>query len=150
MKKKLLLVTMLLLLCAAFVSAQSADALTRMIESNESTVGDTAYFLAVYRGSVSENATAAEAVSALQKEGICNDNVSADDILTYKVFSGLIMRTFNVKGGLMYSLTKADRYAFRELQALGFVSSGADPMAVVSGYEALAVINDCMTELGGE
>lgn len=150
MKKRILVIATLLLLCAAVVSAQSADALTRMIESDQATVGDTAYFLAVYKGSVSENATAADAVRALQNDGVCSDKLSADSVLTYQVFSGLLMRIFDVKGGLMYSLTKSDRYAFRELQALGFISAGADPTNVVSGYEALAVINDCMSALGGE
>lgn len=150
MKKRILVIATLLLLCAAVVSAQSADVLTRMIESDQSTVGDTAYFLAVYRGSVSENATAAEAVRALQSEGVCAEDLTADGILTYRVFSGLIMRAFDVKGGFMYSLTKSDRYAFRELQAKGFISAGVDPLDVISGYEALAVINDCLSAFGGE
>lgn len=150
MKKKILVIALLLVVFAAAVSAQSADALTRLIEADKATVGDIAYFLAVYRGSVSENATATDAIRALQEENICSNSVSADNVLTYKVFAGMLMRTWNVRGGLMYTLTKSDRYALRDLQAKGFISSGADPVAAVSGYEALAVINDCMTELGGE
>ncbi len=150
MKKRFLVMTALILLCAAVVSAQSADALTKMIEADESTVGETAYFLAVYLGSVPESASEADAIRALQDAEICKAGVNADDSLTYKDFAGLIMRTWNVKGGLMYSITKADRYALRELQAMGLISAGADPQAIVSGYDALATINDCMTLLGGK
>lgn len=150
MKKRFLVMAALILLCVAVVSAQSADALSKMIEADQVTVGDVSYFLAVYLDAVPESASGADAVRALQNADICSDDVGAFDVLTYKTFAGLLMRTWNVKGGLMYSITKADRYALRELQAAGFISAGADPQAVVSGYDALAVLNDCMTQLGGK
>lgn len=149
MKKRILLISLLLLLFAAAVSAQSADAVTKMIEADEATVGDTAYFLAVYLNAVPESSPASAALSALQDSGICLAGASADDVLTYKVFAGMLMRAWDVKGGLMYSLTGSDRYALRELQAQGFIPSSVDPMAAVTGYQTLAIFNDCMVKLGG-
>lgn len=149
MKKKILMISVLLLLFAAVVSAQSADAFTEMIEAEQTTVGDLGYFLAVYLDVVPESASASEATAALQGEGVVAAGVEAADPLTYKLFAGMLMRTWDVKGGLMYSLTGADRYALRDLQAMGFIPSAADPMAVVSGYQALATLNNCMTKLGG-
>lgn len=150
MKKKVPVLVTLLLFCVAFLSAQNADALTRMIETDQATVGQTAYFLAVYRDFVSENATEEESVAALQGQGICKADVKADELLTYKEFSGLLMKTFKIKGGLMYSLTKSDRYAFREMQVKGYIPASADPAAVISGYEILAVITDCLEDSGDE
>lgn len=149
MKKKILVFSVLLLLFAAVVSAQSADALTKMIEADQTTVGDVSYFLAVYLGAVPETSPVSAATSALQDEGIVANGVGADEILTYKTFAGMIMRTWDVKGGFMYSITGADRYALRELQAKGLIAASADPMDVVSGYQALAILNDSMTKLGG-
>lgn len=149
MKKKILMISVLLLLFAAVVSAQSADAFTEMIDAKQVTVGDIGYFLAVYRGFVPESASASEATSALQNEGIVADSVEADTPLTYRLFAGMLMRTWDVKGGLMYTITGADRYALRELQAKGFIPSSVDPTAVVSGYQALATFNNCMTKLEG-
>lgn len=149
MKKRILLIALLLVVFAAAASAQSADALTKMIDAKNATVGETAYFLAVYLDAVPESCSEAAAVSALQDKGVCNDDLTADTFLTYRTFAGMLMRTWNVKGGLMYSLTKSDRYALRELQAMGIISSAVDPSAVVSGFDALAALNSCMTQLGG-
>lgn len=149
MKKKIFMVTLLLLFFVAIVSAQSADAVTKMIESKEATVGEAAYFLAVYLDAAPENSTEEAAVNALQASGVCNEGVAADTVLTYKTFAGMLMRTWDVKGGLMYSITKADRYALRDLQAKGFISASADPVSAVSGFDALAILNNCMTQLGG-
>lgn len=149
MKKKFLFVSVLLLLCAAVVSAQSADALTKMIEAKQTTVGEVGYFLAVYLGDVPETSTVSAAVSALQNKGVIAEEAAADDVLTYKTFAGMLMKTWNVKGGLMYTITGADRYALRDLQAKGFIPASTDPYDVVSGYQALAILNDCMTKLGG-
>lgn len=149
MKKRILLISMLLLLFAASVSAQSADAVTKMIEADEANVGDIAYFFAVYLEAVPESSPASAAFTALQNKGICRADAAADDVLTYKTFAGMLMRAWDVKGGLMYSLTGSDRYALRELQAQGFIPSSVDPMAAVSGYQTLAIFNDCMVKLGG-
>ena len=49
-----------------------------------------------------------------------------------------------MKGGLFYKLTKAPRYAFKELKALGFLDKEADPWKKISGQDAVNLFNVCV------
>ena len=58
------------------------------------------------------------------------------------------MKTWKIKGGLMYSITKANRYAFRELQYLGFIAATEYPNKKPSGLEMLNLLTKCMEYVG--
>ena len=45
----------------------------------------------------------------------------------------LVMQSFGFKGGLMYTLTKSSRYAYRELLYQGIIRGRTDPGMDVSG-----------------
>jgi len=45
----------------------------------------------------------------------------------------LIMQSGDLKGGLMYTLTKSPRYAYRELRYLNIIQGRTDPQMAVSG-----------------
>jgi len=53
----------------------------------------------------------------------------------------LLMRSFNARGGIMYSLTKSPRYAYRELAYLNVIQSRSDPSMFVSGEQLLYYVN---------
>jgi hypothetical protein len=45
----------------------------------------------------------------------------------------LLMGAFNIKGGIMYSVVKSPRYAYRELVYQGIIQGRSDPGLAVSG-----------------
>ncbi|MCL2763022.1 MAG: hypothetical protein FWD36_07455 [Treponema sp.] len=53
----------------------------------------------------------------------------------------LIMRAFNLKGGLFYSLFKTPHYAYRELVYQDVIQGRVDPEMAVSGDTLLFMVN---------
>ena len=77
---------------------------------------------------------------AVQKEWL-SKNLSSNDSARLDNISLLLMRSFNIKGGIMYTLTKNARYAYRELEYLNVIQNRSDPSAYVSGEQLLYYIS---------
>jgi hypothetical protein len=75
----------------------------------------------------------------LPKKAAANDAARLDGI------SLLLMRSFGIKGGIMYSLTKSPRYAYRELTYKNIIQGRADPAMNVSGGQLLFIINRALS-----
>ena len=134
MNKKISLL-ILVFLCFSFfsLSAQNADLVTEIIETEQVTFGQAAYLFAVYLDLISDESTEIDAVNALVDAGIMKQQKSLDGSISHAAFAGLCMKAWDIPGGLMYSITHSNRYAFRELQVLGLISNSVDPMAPISG-----------------
>ncbi|MCR4940353.1 MAG: hypothetical protein K5930_09655 [Treponemataceae bacterium] len=123
--------------------AQSPDELSRMIETEEATVGQVGYFLAVYLELVPDVANGRASLDALETAGYGSYR-NADAPITLSQLAGLCMKVWKMEGGLMYSLFGSNHYAFREFQSKGYLSFSDDPMAHLSGYKALNLIYKCL------
>jgi len=96
-----------------------------------------------------------------EKDVIDNDNI--EDVFSYLskwlpegaepmenaklgVLSLVIMRSFNLRGGIMYTITgkKNPRYAYRELVYKGIITGRSDPDMYVSGELLLYYINNIL------
>lgn len=146
--KKLLVVAFAFLFFAVCASAQSSESVSKMLETPAISVGQAAYFMAAYTTDDS-SFSEAEALEFCVSTGLCKEISDADRTITLSEFAGLCMRTFDLKGGLLYTLTKSDHYAFRELQAKGVIARLADPSATLSGSNALMIITECLAALEG-
>jgi hypothetical protein len=62
----------------------------------------------------------------------------------------LIMGAFGIKGGIMYSVTKSPRYAYRELVHQGIIQGRSDPGLAVSGDLLLFMIGKVLDGIEGE
>lgn len=147
--RRLFLVLFLTIAAGSFSFAQSADKVTQILETDEITYGQLGYLSACQLSLVDDSTSFVEAFTALQNAGYVGKNVSAGDKVTYKGLSGICSKTFGIRESLMYRLTSADRYAFKQLQSLGALPSTADPGRTVSGYDAMGVISECI-ELAGQ
>ena len=147
--KKLAVALVLVALVSATAFSQSADIITQLLETNETTYGQAAYLAAVYKESVSETATEQDALQAMVDAGYIDASKSADSVIPLKDLAKLCARVTGIRGGLFYSLTHAPRYAYRELKAKGIVPQSSDPSQKVSGRDALAVLNGCIKLAGG-
>jgi hypothetical protein len=67
--------------------------------------------------------------------------VQAGDAARLDGISLLLMCSFNVKGGLMYSITKSPHFAYNELIYKDVIQGAADPSMTVSGEQLLFMIN---------
>ena len=77
---------------------------------------------------------------ALQQDWL-SKKLSPNDSAQLNNISLLLMRSFNIKGGIMYTLTKSPRYAYRELVYLNVIQNRSDPSVFVSGEQLLYYIN---------
>jgi hypothetical protein len=77
----------------------------------------------------------------LPKKAAANDEARLDAI------SLLIMGSFNIKGGLFYSINKNSHYAYRELVYKNIIQGKSDPGMKLSG-ERLLLITGRVLSLG--
>jgi hypothetical protein len=64
--------------------------------------------------------------------------------------SFLVMRAFDLPGGLLYRLFPGPRYACRELAYRGLLQDQIDPSRKVSGFALLVLIGRLLDETGDE
>jgi len=77
---------------------------------------------------------------AVQKDWLPK-KLSSNDSAQLNYISLLLMRSFNIKGGIMYTLTKSPHYAYRELLYLNVIQNRSDPSVFVSGEQLLYYIS---------
>lgn len=141
--KKVFIALIIVLISLSGLFAQNPDEVSRMLETQEVTVGQVGYFLAVYLELVPDVANGRASLDALQTAGYGTFR-NVDAPISLSELAGLCMKVWKIEGGLMYSLFKSNHYAFREFQSKGYISFSEDPMSHVSGYRALNLIYKCL------
>ena len=143
----------ILLTAAGFcLSAQSAQKITDLLSIDKATYGNASWLIAVQTGLIQDDGSESQAFEALiendyitQKPSSTAETLipSVDDEITIKDYALLCTKTFNIKGGLLYRLTKSPRYAVRELKAMKIISNDADPNVIASGKQLIHILNGC-------
>ena len=82
---------------------------------------------------------------AVQKEWLPK-NAAAGVPARLDNISLLLMQSFKIKGGIMYSITQSPHYAFRELAYLNVIQNRSDPSMSVSGEQLLYYVNRILAE----
>lgn len=127
-------------LCALFVTpafGQSIEFMDRVSSSPGIAYGDAAYLVLVATDNIAENAGTVRSLDLAKQNKWVNPSIAPEKPISLESYSYLLMRSFGIKGGLMYRLLPGPRYAFRELVALGVIQGDYDPADTVDG--ALAV-----------
>lgn len=145
MKKILTLLFALFLVLSAY--AQSADVITEILATEEVTFGQISYLTAVQMNIIDDEASYDDAVAALYEGGYIPFVEETDSPVPAVDLAYLYSRLWNIKGGLMYRITNgAPRYAFKQFQADGVISSDLDPSSFVSGAKALSIYTSCINK----
>ena len=145
MKKIISLVFALFLCLSAF--AQSADVITDILETEEITFGQVCYLTAVQMNIIDDSVSYEGAVTALYEHGYIPEIEDFDAPVPAVDLAYLYSKLWNIKGGLMYRLTKGSpRYAFRQFQADGIIGADVDPANYVSGEKALSIYTSCISK----
>lgn len=139
-----------ILLAGGLAFSQSADVITDLLESDKVSFGQVSYLAAVQMNLLDENDSYENAVKALVDNDIIPDLEEADTPIPLVDIAYIYSKLWDVKGGLMYRLTKGSpRYAFRQFQSDGIISSDADPAWLVSGAKALSIFTSCVNKYSG-
>ena len=147
MKKIISILFTFIFTFAAF--AQSADVITDILESDDATYGQVCYLIASQQQLILDGATYVHAVETLYENGQITELYSEDDAITAIDAAYLLSHMWNVKGGLMYRLTKgAPRYVFRQFQSDGIIAASVQPKDHISGSDILSMYTSCLRKYG--
>jgi len=106
------------------LSAQTASEIEALLGTSAVTYGQAARF--VLRASEAlKTSNTKEAFNFAVERSWLSKNVSPDSEARLDGISLLVMQSFGLKGGLLYSLFKSPHYAYRELAARGALRAGA-------------------------
>jgi hypothetical protein len=129
--------------------AQSNEKVDSLLVQIQARTDAVSYLVLTAGGKIAETTepeaayAAAVAAAALAPGRQASEPIRIDD------FCFLVMRTFSLKGGMMYTLFPGPRYAYRELVSLGIVNPGGGPNRTVPGDEVLMVLRRVMELKGG-
>lgn len=153
--KKNFLIYALLLCGAVCLSAQSADFLSEMLDTETVNIGQASYLCVVHAEPESDSLSYPDAmVHAMNMNLLPSSAVSAgkwnwDKKITLGRLCSMMAKTFGVKGGALFRASKGSpRYAFRQFQVDGVVSMTSDESASVSGEEMLNMYTRCVRIYG--
>jgi len=143
MRKKcflLLLAGALFLLSVSLLCAQSNETLDRFLEQEQAVYGYSAYMVLTAAGKLPEEASPKEAAAAVSRMGWSDKLSASDDLINLGEYSSLLMKVFDIRGGLMYTLFPGPRYAARELKYLQCIPGKAAPGRSISGTDAIQIL----------
>ncbi len=116
-----------------------------MLESDVINAADVAYFAATYIFPENEDISNEEAYELVEQKIGLSKLSSNNTTLTYADFTYMCSKIWNVKTSIMSKILGSPRYAFKDLQGLGYLPKGKTPSDYVSGFDALTIITHCIT-----
>ncbi|MDY4674218.1 MAG: hypothetical protein SO369_04400 [Treponema sp.] len=142
MKQKIFILTVFFVAMAVY--GQEASKVTEILDAPQLTTGQAAYIAACWFDPANETMDFHQATQFLVDQGMLKEGISSTDSIRLDELAGLCMKTWDIPGGLFYRLTKADRYAFKDLKALGYFSTNDDPSFTVAGFQGMSIMFKCM------
>lgn len=136
-----------LILSASFVHAQTAAEMEGLLDTEEITHIQAAWFtLASVLETPPPDQAAAFALA--QERGWLPANAEPGGPVKLRNLSLLLMKAFDLEGGLMYRLFPGPRYAYREMKARGFIEGRSYPGFAVSGERFLQILGNVLSHTG--
>lgn len=140
MKKHGIIAIAFLLFSVLWAPAQSNDVLDRILAEEQLTYASAAYLLLVATGKAPEETSSEQAVSLAEQEGFALEGFGPADRLSLGQYSFMLMRAFQLPGGIMYRIVPGPRYAVREMEYAGVIQGTAIPGMALSGNEAVRML----------
>jgi len=131
---------------AAPAFTQTAAEIEKLLETQAVNYEQAAWLVLEAAGipaglSDSDDSDGAAAFNLASQKGWLPKNAESQDKASLEGLSLLIMRSFDIKGGILYSLIKNPHYAYRELVYRDVIQGRSDPQMAVSGDLLLFIIN---------
>ncbi|MBN1686117.1 MAG: hypothetical protein JW852_05655 [Spirochaetales bacterium] len=148
-KRSLSVLTVLfIMLCAQYGFAQSNELLDALLGEERATLGNATYLVFLAAGVAVDDWSVDKVVEELRSRDWGYEKADAQTEVDLGSLSFLIMKTFDMKGGIMYSLFPGRRYAAREFEYLGFVPGFAGPGRILTGQEVTHILGRALDYLG--
>ncbi|MEW5816897.1 MAG: hypothetical protein AB1798_16060 [Spirochaetota bacterium] len=122
------------------VFAQFNSVMDKLIVEEKATFGKAAYIVCLSVKLIDENATVEEALKILQEKGWVKPSRTVDSPITLGEYAFIIMKAYNMKGGLFYSIFPGSRYASKELAFKGYITGNSSWLRKISGEELLRIL----------
>jgi hypothetical protein len=139
---KYVLFALLFLTVSAFLPAQSGlsphDEVETLLNTSAVTYGQAAR-LALDSSETLITTSYEEAFNYAKEQGWLPDGVSADDTARLDRVALIFMKSFNLKGGLFYTISGSAHYAYRELAYINAIGGRTTPNMAVSGEQLLFI-----------
>jgi hypothetical protein len=126
---------------AAAGAAQSNEFMDGLLEAKTVTVGQASYLVLGAAERIGGDSDAQAAFAKAEELGWTPKASAAEDPISYSSYAYLLMRAFELKGGIMYSLFHSPRYAYRELASRQMIQGRSDPKGKPDGQAALRVLS---------
>jgi len=142
-KYRLLMFFVICLILAAPVFGQTATEIEKLLETQAVNYAQAAWLVleaADLSGAI-YSAGLERAFDYAALNGWLPKNAAPDDRASLEGASILIMRSFDIKGGMFYSLFKNPHYAYRELVYRDIIQGRSDPQSKVSGDTLFFMVN---------
>jgi hypothetical protein len=146
--KNVMFVLVLLFLAAGFLPAQTAAELETLLETTAVSCAQAAKFVAASVGSADSAGMEKDAFDAAMAEGWLTKKAAAEKPITLAELSFLIMKAFDMKGGMMYAILPGPRYSYRSMISRSFIQGDADPAMTVSGDRFLLILGNVLNAAG--
>jgi len=148
-KKAPIIIAGFLLIMPVFVSAQTAAELETVLGTQNLTCAQAADFVLAAAADTSVKNTSKEAFEQAIAQGWFPRGTKPEENITLERLSFLIMKAFNIKGGMMYTFFPGPRYAFRAMVSRSYIQGAADPGMKVSGERFLRILGKVLSAAGG-
>jgi len=137
---KNIIMTFLFLFACAALYAQTAQEMETLLETQAVNYAQVTRFV-LEASETLATADQEEAFRYAAERGWLPTNAAPEDAARLNGVALLLMRSFDLKGGVFYGLFKSPHHAYRELAYKGFIRGNTDPDMPVSGQQLLLIIS---------
>ena len=145
MKLKILMILLFCVFCAGLSAQSTAQEMENLLASREITYAQASRFVLEASGEL-VTANAEEAFWYAAARQWLPTNVTLDERARLDNIALLLMGSFNLEGGIMYSITRSSHYAYRELIYRNVIQGRVDPYMSVSGEMLLFLTGRVLAE----
>jgi hypothetical protein len=145
----LLLAILFAALLSSPLHAQTAAELEELLQIQTISYAQAARFVLEAADTANVN-DAAQAFALASERAWLPKKAAAEKPITLAELSFLIMKAFDLKGGMMYAIKPGPRYAYRSLISRSFIQGASDPDMTVSGDRFLLILGNVLDAAGGE
>jgi len=148
-KKVPLIAAIFFLIMPVFVTAQTAEELETVLGADKVTCAQAAGFVLAAAQDTPAKNTSKTAFEQAVANGWFPKGTKPEENITLGRLSFLIMKAFNLKGGMMYTFFPGPRYAFRAMVSRSYIQGAADPAMKVNGERFLHILGKVLSAAGG-
>jgi len=138
------------LVLGASLGAQSNEMIDALLAESQASYGKASVLALAGAGLIKADAAPEDALASLAERGWAIEGRAAEAPISTGEFAFLLMRAFQMKGGLMYRVLPGPRYATRELSYEKLLKPKAAPGDPLTGENAVRLVGELTERKGGQ